>query len=475
MRTSRVDLHRLWVGATVALLASAVVVLGAPAAEPEPPNIVVVMYDDAAAYDVAQMPKIKASVADAGMEFTRFYATESLCCPSRASVLTGEYVHNHRVDGNHGREGGWARFYRRGHEQRTIAVALQELGYRTGYFGKYLNGYGDKLPNHVPVGWDRWFGSFGFANWHQYSINDDGAVVGPPSGEETYYDSLLANRALDWTRDSIASGAPTFTFVSFHSPKPPYVDPPGHPGAFPDAAFPDKPSFNEANVGDKPAHIRKLGRLSGPERKAIKKRSRGRLRVMLKPDDFVGDLVEALGSSGALQNTFVVVLSDNGFMKGEHRIRGGKLVPYEESVRLPLYIRGPGVPEGSTTDALTSTIDLFGTFVDIGGGGNLRDGRSLLPLLTSAEVAWRDAVLIENLDSDEAKSPEYFGIVTDQRKLVAYETGERELYNLANDPFELESRHKRPRAHRSALATQLGALRRCAGSTCRDADHAASP
>jgi arylsulfatase A-like enzyme len=243
---------------------------------------------------------------------------------------------------------------------------------------------------------------------------------------------------------------------------------PRHAGRFLGEPLPTTPSFDEADVGDKPAAVRRLPRISARSRAAILRTYRAQLRALLAVDDMVARLVGALADTGELDRTVIVFTSDNGFFHGEHRLREGKFLPYEEAVRVPLLIRGGGFPAGATATQLVSNVDLAPTMLALAGvaPGREVDGEPLLPLARDPAAGRGRALLLEALEGNR----ETYAAVRDERwKWVEYDDGSRELYDLERDPFELESLHAVPRwqAVREALAGRLAALRTCAGESCR--------
>lgn len=429
------------------------------------PNIVVVMFDDATKADVESMPNIKSLIADQGATFDRFYATESICCPNRASILTGEYVHNHGVDQN---DDGYHRFTKKGHEQRVFTKILKGQGYSTAYIGKYLNAYSSK---HVPPYWDKWFAGIDLSPYRS-KFNHNGSIVQYGKKPEDYIDTLITRQSEQWMNTQISAGTPYFAFISVRAPHSPYVAPPNHQTEFlgDQASSRQKPSFNEANVAGKPRYIRNAKLLTGKQKAAIDQRYRMRLRMMLETDDFVGRLVGGLTSKGELDNTYIFVTSDNGWMQGEHRLPAQKLYPYEEANHLPLFVRGPGIQPGTKIRELASSIDLYSTFTELAGQQDDRDGRSLFELLNGTSTSWRTQILIENL-AENQRLPKLYGVVDHRYKYIEYQTSEKELYDLASDPYETNSLYRSvTKALIDSLKVKLDALKSCHGDSCRAAD-----
>jgi N-acetylglucosamine-6-sulfatase len=436
------------------------------------PNIVVINFDDAVKSDVETMPNVKALIGDQGTTFDRFYATESLCCPSRATLLLGEYVHNHQIYSNRPPHGGYGKFKKLGHEQRTIAAQLHELGYETSLFGKYMNGYGTRKSRltYVPPFWSNWFGLRSRDGYYRYSVSNNGKIMYFGHSRKTYVDAVIGRQTIEWVgqpRDK-----PFLAYVAPRAPHSPYTDPPDHRRDYKKLQPPsmEKPSYNEQDVRDKPRYVRRKHKLSRGKQKGIGSLFRHRLRMMRATDDFIGTLVAQLRATGQLDNTYIFVTSDNGWMQGEHRIALQKVCSYEESVNLPLLVRGPGITPGSRISGLASMADLFATFTDLGGGTEQRDGRSLMPLMRGDTSGWRRQLLIENFDTINPV-PKFFGLVTDRYKFVEYATGELELYDLVNDPYEIQNvAGSAPLSLMFKLKRKLDELSVCAGDTCRTAD-----
>ncbi|MEX2393069.1 MAG: sulfatase-like hydrolase/transferase, partial [Actinomycetota bacterium] len=221
------------------------------------PNIVFVLVDDADAALLEEMPNISSLIVDQGIRFERFYATQAQCCPSRSTLFTGEFVHNHNVRSNNKSEGGYARFLKEGHEERTVARELQQHSYRTGLFGKYLNHYGPRTGSarHVPPFWDRWFAPFNQSKY-DYKVNDRGHVRTFGDRRRDYSTNAIGHISQKWITQNVGRPEPLFAYISYLAPHSPYVDPPGHRNDYKGASSPaiTKDSFGEADVTDKPEH-----------------------------------------------------------------------------------------------------------------------------------------------------------------------------------------------------------------------------
>ncbi len=479
------------------------------------PNIVVIMVDDLdldgmntmLALDLA--PNIERDLVDAGTVFTESFVANALCCPSRATFLTGQYSHNNGVLSNHGDNGGVAAF----DDTSTLGTWLQGGGYRTSYAGKYLNGYGvvprspirAQRPRYAPPGWDHWQGMIGAHNFN-YRVNDtvDGVTTIVRYGEEPseYKTTVLADRSAAFIRDAeVRNDEQPFFLVVM--PKTPHPEP-NHeaksrfdhhvspdpmdllekpdkmeliagltPTSFSKASFdhvdPTQPSWLRA-VGDTP--------LSEANKAQITSYYRDRLAAMLSVDDLVGTVMSTLEETGEIDNTVVFFTSDNGYVLGEHRWHM-KLVAFEESIRVPLYVRGPGIA-AQEIDRPIVNADLAPTIAELAGvtPGLPVDGRSLVPLLSSGEApVWRDRILIEHYDNPTV--PDYRALRTGRYLYVEYDdgSGERELYDLSFDLHQTVSLHADADQVDvvAALGAQLQPLRTCGGGTCQELEVAGEP
>jgi N-acetylglucosamine-6-sulfatase len=453
---------------------------GAPSATPRSskrPNIVVLMTDDQTVESLRVMPNVKRLLIDRGASFDNSFVSFPLCCPSRATFLTGQYAHNHGVLSNHPPEGGYEAL----DNSNTLPVWLQRAGYFTALVGRYLNGYGDRDPNEVPPGWSEWHGAvsnsaFGF---YDYTLNEDGRLVRYGNDPAAYGTDVYAQKAVEIVRRRAASEQPFFLWVAFLAPHATTtpgrigeaaLPAPRHLGRFASEPLPRPPSFNEADVSDKPSFVKNLPLLDDTGIGDATERYRLRLESLLAVDDAVAAIVGELATSGELADTLIVFTSDNGFLQGEHRIPAGKVFLYEPSSRVPLVVRGPGVAAGVHLRQVVANIDLAPTIVEAARAraGRLMDGRSLWPILHDAGVFWGRDILFEG-PGPHPSSLVVTAVRTPRWVYSEYSTGETELYDLAKDPYELRSLHaaKSAAAERAELARRLAALRRCAGADCR--------
>ena len=475
-------MRRLPAALACVVLASTTLTGSPVAAVAVAPNVVVIMVDDMNVSALPYLPNVRALIGTPGTTFVNSVVSYSLCCPSRSTFLTGQYAHNHGVLGNTPPDGGFAKL----RAAETLPVWLRRAGFTTAHIGKFLNGYGTSQPTQIPPGWTEWFGSVDPSTYRMwgYTLNENGVLrtFGVPTVEDPalYQTDVYAGKAVDYINRR-APGAQPF-FLSF-APLSPHGEAaaggdlsqrnprpaPRHRGDLDSALLPKPPSYDEADVSDKPAAIRNLPRITpAAEHQMQDVRLRGRLESLLAVDEAVASIMAALSASGELANTVVVFTSDNGWMQGEHRILQGKVVPYEESVRVPLMIRGPGLPAGKQVTTIAANIDLAPTILDVAGAtaGITVDGRSLVPIANDP-ASFARGIVIET--GPRSSGTWYAGLRSPRWKYVEHSTGERELYDLQVDPNELTSFHNDPRyaATRQALASRLATLRTCAGAACR--------
>ena len=251
----------------------------------------------------------------------------------------------------------------------------------------------------MPPGWDEWYGKIDQQKLYDYRINENGEEVSYGNEEGDFYTDVLSGQATDFVGRAAPEDQPFFAYVAPTAPHGPATPAERHEGAFAEEEGPRPPSYDEEDVSDKPSPIAAAERISETESSEIDDYYRQRLESMLAVDEMVGSLVDELEAAGELDNTYIFFTSDNGWFGGEHRIRSGKNRPYEESARVPLFVRGPGVADGATTEKLTLNTDFAPTFAELAGVSFPADGRSLTPLLHSEEPSspWRSSVLLEKL------------------------------------------------------------------------------
>ena len=409
-----------------------------------PPNIVLILTDDQRADTLRYMPHVRRQLGRHGLTFADGYVVNPTCCPSRASILTGNYSHTTGIYLNHSNErfGGFDAF----DDHDTIATRLHDAGYRTGLFGKYLNGY-NRHVDYVPPGWDEWFSTFR-DGYFDYKASVNGVRTSFGHARSDYGVTVLNERVHSFISTTDPT-VPFFAYIAPHNPHEPAIPAPGDRDRF--ASLPRfRPrSYDEADVSDKPAHMRSIRRLSADDTRRIDAFRLDQIRSLLAVDRLVGDVVAELRERDVLSNTLIVFTSDNGMLWGEHRL-DGKGVIYEEATRVPFVIRYDALVQSARRDAhLVLNIDLAPTFAEAAGIALASDGVSLVPLLDAGGGIGRAAFLIEHLraDNDDPIAPTFCAVHTRRFVLARYETGEEELYDLSRDPLEMISRAGRRQYH----------------------------
>lgn len=448
-------MRRVTFVALLALLGLSVVMWsGRTARSTSLPNVVLILTDDQRWDTLWAMPGVSQEIAAQGVTFSNYFDPDPLCCPARASILTGQYAHTTGVYGNNPPHGGFASF----RDDDTIATRLDAAGYRTALIGKYLNGY--TTGTYTPPGWDRWY-AFTNPGYYSWTVSDQGTI----KSETTYSTDTLTDQAISFI-NSTPRGRPFFLELSIFAPhgagdrKPP-VPREDDDGKFDGIAPYRPPSFNEADVSDKPAFIRSLPPWNSRQIASDDLFRQKQLESLISVDRDIDKLMTGLSDAGRLANTIVVFASDNGYLWGEHRWRG-KNVTYEESIRVPLVVRYDPLTQsvaGSTNSALIVNVDLTRTFAELAGASTKgMEGLSLVPLLGERPAPWRDAFVLEHL---EQSAPTYCGARDGQFVYTQYQDGFEELYDLEADPYELENA-----ASDSSYAAELDRMRELAHTLC---------
>jgi arylsulfatase A-like enzyme len=467
------------------LTAAALTAGGARGQATERPNIVVIQTDDQDAITPKFMPKLQALVADEGLTFDNSIVSLSHCCPSRATFLTGQYAKNHGVLTSADPPGGYHAL--KPTLSNTLSVWLQNAGYATGHVGHYLNGYKEL---YVPPGWTEFYGSWE-AGAYGFTLNENGKKVaygtnhflgGDPA---SYNTDVYSRKATDFISRRAPSSDPFFLYVGTFAPHTECggglcnSDPraaPRHENAFATQPLPKPPNYNEADVSDKPAQIRSQPLITPYAEQKLAQLYRDRLESLLAVDDLIGSVVDKLDQAGELDNTVIVFTSDNGLLMGEHRWKAGKVFPYEESIKVPLIIRGPGVDADAVREELVANVDLTPTILDLADAtpGRPQDGQSLVPLLGgSSGAGWDRGILLEgyyNYKYEYLLGPRivFKGVRTDRYMYARHENGETELYDLQTDPHQMQSRHNDPAyaGVKTALSQFTDQLNACGGASC---------
>jgi arylsulfatase A-like enzyme len=454
------------------------------------PNIVVIMTDDLEQRSLDIMiknglvPNLKKHMIDKGITFSNSFVTYPLCCPSRATFLTGQYPHNHDVWHNNLPSGGASKLS----DASTIVTWLKDAQYHTGFVGKYLNKYGIDTPEtYLPPGWDDWQATVGDSIFFMYSytVNDNGNLLTYGNKWSDYQTDILAKRSVQYIQERESNDAtPFFLYIN---PLAPHTDhstkfckmnylsiqttkPPGrYLGTTDHIAMPRPASFNEADVSDKPPNSR-APPLSADHIKCLDDYFHDRLESMRAVDDLIRRVVSALSSNGELGKTVIVFTSDNGYLLGEHRLHAKTRV-YEESIGVPLYIRIPGVAP-HTISKLVINNDLAPTFLELAlAQADIPiDGRSLIPLVENPTGSWRNGILIE--------TPSYSAIRTENYVYALhYKNSVKEVYDLIKDPYELTNvSGKAPWSSKiSSLEDWRKSLVSCEGFSCKSRENLPAP
>ncbi len=523
-------------GLTLALLGGAALALlwwltnvPAYAADARRPNILFVLTDDQAASDMRFMERTQRLLGERGVTFRNMFTPFPLCAPNRMSILTGEYPHNHHLSGDTAPQNyqGVDTASRR----NLLGSWMQRAGYRTGYIGKYLNGYGESNQKEVPPGWNRWFGGIDVSTYDTYNflVNDQGRVRS--YGDRAYAEGLqtIGNRewngklnspldllgsfnelfrtgwwgTTDYSRysaDVYFEQARAFIRDGVHKRSQPWflhIAPPlphredvndqrGYVGLNPrvppryeakakSLVLPHPAGFDEADVSAKPREIRALPQFDAQRLTHMSNEYQGRGGSLLAIDEWVGKLVSTLRTTGQLKDTVVIFTSDNGWLQGQHRLPGDKYVPYEQSLRVPMIMSGPGIPRGRSTTALTTSIDLAPTILGLAGAhaGRTLDGGSLLPVIRGRRIrtsfpieATRRLLWKPGFASRLPYDQPYYGVRTATWKYVKWSYGDEELYDLKADPSELHNLAALPAyaGRKAELAKLASARRACRGA-----------
>jgi arylsulfatase A-like enzyme len=459
-------------------------------AGPHHPNIVFVLTDDLSMDLLPYMPQVQA-LQRRGLTFTNYFVSDSLCCPSRASIFTGEFPHDTRVFTNAGPNGGVAAFFAHGDQNRTFNLALQQAGYDTAMMGKYLNGYLDgptRSPlaaREVPTGWSQWdVAGWGYPEF-DYPMDINGHVRHFGHRPHAYLTNVLARRGVQFIDRAARNGRPFFLELATFAPHFPYTPAPRYAKAFPGLTAPEPPGFNALPINP-PAWLAGHPPLDAQQVARINWAFRRRVQAVQSVDDLIAKVRAALARDHLSGDTYLVFSSDNGLHTGEYRLMPGKLTAFDTDIHVPLVVDGPGVRAGTATSAMTENVDLGETFAALGGTSLAGDGQSLVPLLRGGiATGWRNAVLVEHhgrslsaegpdqQSPNSGNPPTYAAMRTRRFLYVEYADGDRELYDLRTDPNELDNlAGSLLPAQVDQLHAELTRLQDCHGSaSCWTAGH----
>ncbi|WP_107772033.1 sulfatase family protein [Nocardioides sediminis] len=467
--------HRLGLPALVILLVTTgLAATWAASRHDDPrPNVVLITADDMTAVELRWMPRTRRLLGREGVTFGNMVAPHPNCCPSRAQVLTGQYAHNNGVRTNSPPWGGHQGLNR----ANTLPVWLQRAGYTTGFIGKYLHGYDER--DGTEPGWDRWRPIIGtLSDYRAFLQYDDGELR--RFGPEAYHTDVVAQQSRELVRSFAADDEPFFLWSSFlaphgtcqGNPEPDCSGPPPaadrHAGVLGGVRLPvlDSPSFNAPGVG-----ARRAGKRVSPS--AAQGLFTQRIRALAALDEAVAGIVTELRRAGELDDTVLMFTSDNGYLFGEHRLVG-KNVPYEEAVRVPLLVRGPGIPAGDRRSQTVAMIDLAPTVARLAHARPLRrtDGIDFLPYAVADRPQADRALLLQagSKGRVKARAWKFRAVRTDRYTLVRWKVPKRrELFDRRRDPFQLTNVHGDPRYRhvRKRLTRHLRKLEDCRSQGCR--------
>jgi arylsulfatase A-like enzyme len=484
----------------------------APRARDKRPNFVIVQTDDMMVEDLKVMPGVNALITRQGASFQQMLTPFALCCPSRASLMTGCYPHNTNVNANFPPNGGFVPWEETNGKAFT-AYWLKQAGYHTVHIGKYINGYGqyNRPVAKVPSGWSEWYGTSDPSTYQMY-----GYRMNEPSGSKVYGDfyvqdpanygtDVFTAKALGVIKREATKPGPFMMQVAYLAPhvetvpltdgswKDSWADidkpqegssisvetiPPRpalrHQNLLPDIELTKDPSFNEADRSDKQSFVRNLKPLTDEKIAELEEDNRQRKLSLLAVDEGVTAIIAELKRTGQLDNTYIVFMGDNGYMLGQHAISYGKYFPYEPALRIPAVIRGPGIPRNTAVEGMTFEIDIAPTILQLAGVKATRpiDGQSLVPRLTQGRPLPNRTLLLSSGPQQSASGanlPLFDGVRTPRYAWWVYEDGFEEMYDLIRDPYQLESVAYDPAYLKTKLALigEWNRLKDCEGAECR--------
>lgn len=427
------------------------------------------------------MPNLQENIINKGTTFKNSFVTTSVCCPSRVTFLTGQYAHNHGVLTNL----DISKF----NDKSTLAVWLKDSGYRIGFVGKYLNFYGQYTePTYIPPGWDDWNALIDPYTYrvYNYTINDNGILRNYGFNETEYQTDVIARISQKFIEDSEKKDdkQPFFLVIQLMAPHKELVTPLCDlnylefntirgPQRYTNYAnkiqVPQPPSFNEFDLSDKPDYLQKIEPLNQKNIECLEKIFKGRIESMLAVDDLISVIIESLTINDESNNTIIIFTSDNGFLLGQHRLFT-KTLPYEESIRVPLFIYTPGKNTPQSINHLVINNDLAPTIVEYAKANPdiKMDGRSLIPLMENPSYEnWRNKFLIEHFSNIAGI---HSAIRTESSILIVYKNS-TEYYDLTSDPYQLDSKHdcklSSCKLEIETLMKLLDELKTCKDSQCQ--------
>ncbi|KAK7788721.1 hypothetical protein R5R35_011011 [Gryllus longicercus] len=343
------------------------------------------------------MKKVQQLIANKGVTFLNAFVTTPICCPSRSSILTGKYLHNHHTV-NNSVSGGCSNFnWQQNQEKQSFAVPLHHAGYKTFYAGKYLNQYGEKKTGgtkHIPLGWDWWLGLVGNSRYYNFTLSVNGSA-------KHYKEDYLTDVIKDYALQFIQQLNPKEKFLMMLSPPAPHA--PFEPAVkykdtYRNVTALRTPNFNVPVTKNKHWLMRmQPSPLPTSLLPTLNKIYHRRWETLLSVDDMVESVMNELENKRILNDTFIIYTSDHGFHIGQFGLPWDKRQPYEFDIRVPLLVRGPGIPEKKVVSQPVLNIDLAPTIVDMAGlsFAEERDGKSFLPFLKHPGQYYGRKFLIE--------------------------------------------------------------------------------
>ena len=474
-------MKRLMLAVAGAMLVAMLGPVTSSRAQPPPQNIVLILTDDQVYGTLRYMPDVQSLLMNHGVTFINAFDNNPLCCPTRATILTGLTSGHNGVWTNSSKmtppPGGFAGFVYNGDQNRQIFGWLKPLGYQTALIGKFLNGYFPKNDAWILPGVDDWHAmnlerldtpetGCQVGGYYGTCYSDNGYLVTHPKTE--YSTTATGDEAVDFI-ESANPSHPLFLYYAPRAPHQPTTSDPMYRHACPDVGqITSRPTFNKL-ITNGPAYMDALKSISARLRKSLQDQWRRDCQTLLSVDDQVARIVTALKDTGRLGNTLIVFTSDNGYAFGQHRWVG-KEVPYDEAIRVPVVIRDdaviPPALRGTTVDSQFTSLDYTPTFLQAAGTSRTLDGQSLFPLFDGSEL-WvtQDPVLIEHggngKSEDQSQAPSYCGVRASGYMYAQYSTGEEELYDMSEDPWQQTNVASSP-----AYASVLLALRADAHTMC---------
>ncbi len=449
----------------------------------EKPNLLMVTVDDLSYLDMDYLPQVRKLVERTGVSFSDAVAPTPICVPARASLLTGQYAHNHGARTIEGPHGGYAAF----DDSSTLATSLQDAGYSTVLAGKYLNGYGEgDTRGDVPPGWDQWRATVDPStyNFRSPKFNVNGEVI----KSKGYSSNVITEHAQAGIAAERASGKPWFTWVNYVAPHHGAPSGPDDPkklypgtdaalsvtvpegrdrGFYGNVPIPERPNLFPGDVSGYAKGSPARGRSSDLKKKALRIAYQRRIEAVRGLDRNIASLLGSLKKSGELKRTLVVFTSDNGYSAGYHNING-KLWHYDESLRIPVLMSGPGVPRGRTVRTPVTNPDIGATLLAAAGARPPRplDGIDIMPWLRAPEQV--RPIPVGGWRVTDGNRRLWYGIRVGSWTYARLHTGQVEVYDRSSDPYEQRNLAREPAFADTvkALTVLSDRYQDCAASTC---------